>query len=334
MSNMLDEDEVFRDNYDEEGGSQSVVNQQGYAMNQPEPKPYRAGRSTSSNTTPPQPEPEQNEVEEAVEQVEEEDVSSILSNARLRLEQGRLYEMIMNHNLFEGMDADLVAIKNVEKEIKKFAQQRMEIMLGMRQEEVKKESGSFPMESFPFNSMEVEVLKSLAAAATQGASRDAEPFSGEQAPPKRQTLNTIGGNVKPKTPAPIRNPAPIAKPTVGKPLQSRPAAPVKRPTVDETTQRILEEEGVTLDQINEVFDPNKKYLQRDDLENMSEEQFKNRSREVLKYNKKRVDNPSAIPMPSDQQMENIYAVKAQQAQAEIQNNPVMNKIMGLLNQRK
>ena len=67
---------------------------------------------------------------------EEEDFSEVLNDANLRIEQGRLYQMIMNHNLFEGMDADERAVQNVQKEIRKFAKERMEIMLGMRQEKI------------------------------------------------------------------------------------------------------------------------------------------------------------------------------------------------------
>ena len=71
-------------------------------------------------------------------------IQNVLSDARLRLEQGRLYEMVMNSDLFEGSDCDPKAIKNVEKEIRNFAKERMEIMLGMRQET--SEEASCPLE--------------------------------------------------------------------------------------------------------------------------------------------------------------------------------------------
>ena len=69
-------------------------------------------------------------------QEEEEDFTAVFNDANLRIEQGRLYQMIMNHDIFEGMDADERAVQNVQKEIRKFARERMEIMLGMRQEQV------------------------------------------------------------------------------------------------------------------------------------------------------------------------------------------------------
>src|SRR5271157_590352 len=98
--------------------------------------------------------------EEVEEEAQEEDVSSVLTDARLRLEQGKLYELVMKHDLFEGVDADPKAVKNVQKEIRAYAQERMEIMLGMRQEKPQGEN-AFPMDLFPFNSMEVEALKAL-----------------------------------------------------------------------------------------------------------------------------------------------------------------------------
>ena len=325
MSNFVDEDEEFRDNFDEDGQSQTV--QQGYtqAQAQPAPKPWRSAPPTSTPQTQQAPQ-QQVEQEEYIEEEKEEDVVSVLSNARLRLEQGRLYEMIMNHNLFDSMDADPVAIKNVEKEIKKFAQQRMEIMLGMKQEVVKSDNHAFPADAFPFNSLEVDVLKSLAAAATQGASRDAEPFSGVAPTPKKQTLNTIGSGPKKAVAKPIVQ---QSRTQPAKPLAPQPTAPVKRPKIDEVTQKILAEEGVSLDQINEVFDPNKKPLTEEELRSMSDEQFKQRNREIAKRTHKSVPSQTALPMPSDSQVEAMYSMRAQAADA----NPQMKMIMGLLTKK-
>src|SRR5579863_3322316 len=53
-------------------------------------------------------------VEEILEIIEsEEDFSEVLNDDNLRIEQGRLYQMIMNHDLFDGMDADVKAVQNV-----------------------------------------------------------------------------------------------------------------------------------------------------------------------------------------------------------------------------
>ena len=95
---------------------------------------------------------------------------------------GKLYELVMKHDLFAGLDADPKAMKVVQKEIRQYAQERMEIMLGMRQEKTEAPAG-FPMELFPFNSLEVEILKAIAATATKGESRDAEPLNLGPQPP-------------------------------------------------------------------------------------------------------------------------------------------------------
>ena len=88
--------------------------------------------------------------------------------------------MIMNHNIFEGVEADPKAVKFVQKQIRNFAKEQMEIMLGMRQEPSAQPAMS--MDNFPFNSLEVEVLKMLASTATKGATAESEPFTGPSAP--------------------------------------------------------------------------------------------------------------------------------------------------------
>jgi hypothetical protein len=255
----------------------------------------------------------ESQVEEDVEEQEEEP-SEVISDARFRLEQGRLYEMVLQHDLFAGIDADKKAIKSVQDEIRAYAQERMEIMLGMKAEQ-NKEVNAFPMESFPFNSLEVEALKSLAAAATKGASRDAAPFDAGQEPAvPRTTLNPIG-----------KSKAPVKQAVKAKPLPKAPISPVKRQKVDGAIQRILAEEGVTMDQINEVFDPNKKPLTPEDMAALTEAQIIERNRQATLRNRQAA-NPQAIPMPSAEQIEMMVTARANAAAA----HPQMQKIMGLL----
>lgn len=239
---------------------------------------------------------------------EEEGDSEVLTDARLRLEMGKLYELIMKHDLFEGVESDPKAMKTVQKEIRAYAQERMEIMLGMRQEQAKEVANAFPMELFPFNSMEVEVLKALAATATKGESRDAEPLDlGPQPPPARKTLNPIGkgsGQTRP-----------VAKPVIKKPLNARPKAPVDRSKANAKIQRILEEEGLTMDDINEVFDPNHEPLDRKKLSKMTEDQIIARNRQISLRNK-RADNPAAAPMPSPEQLAQTYEQRSLTVEAQ------------------
>lgn len=122
---------------------------------------------------------------------DEDDYTEVLSDARLRLEQGKLYEMIMNHSLFDGVDSDPRAVKIVQKQIHKVAKELMEVMLGMRQP-VTQSTHTIS----PFNTLEVEVLKELASAASKGATKteEANTFVAKQEvqPSKKKTLNSIG----------------------------------------------------------------------------------------------------------------------------------------------
>lgn len=139
----------------------------------------------------------QEDLDELTDQVaqdeEDEDYTEVLSDARLRLEQGKLYEMIMNHNLFDGVESDPRAAKSVQKQIRTWAKNQMEIMLGMRQEV----SESSQIISSPFNELEVSILKKLASAASKGATESEEankPESKPELPPKKKSLNSIGKN--------------------------------------------------------------------------------------------------------------------------------------------
>lgn len=103
---------------------------------------------------------------------EEEDEVSIVNTARIRLEQGRLYEMLIKHDLFEGVDAMPEAIDNVQKEIKTFIMERLEILLGMRAE--KEIQNQQVIQASQFNEMEVQALKQVASRLTKGASVNVE----------------------------------------------------------------------------------------------------------------------------------------------------------------
>jgi hypothetical protein len=129
---------------------------------------------------------------------------SLVDRARVRLEQGRLYEMLLGHNLFEGVEASPEAIDNVQRELKEYIMERLEILLGMRNE--KEEAETIVQES-PFNDLEVQALKIIANKVTKGASATApttpavpEPSllnTVKQKLPKK-TLNTLGAKTQDK----------------------------------------------------------------------------------------------------------------------------------------
>lgn len=201
MSKNIWDDEPFRDGQPELSNGQ-WTQQETYT---PVPEnTIRAARAIQKQEAKTE---EEYDVDELTNEVandeDDDDFTEVLSDARLRLEQGKLYEMIMNHDLFAGVDADPRASKSVQKQVRNFARERMEIMLGIRQE-------TFPVNgtivSSPFNDLEVDVLKKLASAASKGATeteeanQPSEPGPGQ--PPKKKTLNTIGNSQRTTKPQP------------------------------------------------------------------------------------------------------------------------------------
>lgn len=219
---------------------------------------------------------------------EEEDYSDVLSDARLRLEQGKLYELIMNHDLFSGSDSDPRAVKHVQREIRKFAKERMEIMLGMRRETTKVESLQI---DFPFNQVEVEVLKKLAFAASKGASESSDRFVPEV---KRLTeevpvikrppvLNAIGSQKQ--TPKP-------------RPLKAQPKSPIQRQQRPEP----------------QVSQGEYKPLEKSPQE-MTEEELLQRNKETTARlaRHRTVKSKDALPQPTFEEQQMMYSTRAANA---------------------
>jgi hypothetical protein len=76
-------------------------------------------------------------IEEIVEEVEEESeeasaTAKVMNEAMNRIEQAKLYEALLNHQLFAPGSAKGDIVKIVCKEVKDFVQFRMEVLLGMR----------------------------------------------------------------------------------------------------------------------------------------------------------------------------------------------------------
>ena len=194
---------------------------------------------------------------------EDEDMANVLSDANLRLEQGRLYQMIMNHDIFGETDADPKAIRNVQREMRKFARERMETMLGMCQEEPTKQM----IVSSPFNDMEVTVLKLLASKMSKGATETVEQPQQAPAAPKKDGISAISGAVRPKAPAPLkREVKPIqreAKPQTRAPApqaaQPKPASQEVSSLVGKNIETMRDEELIALDKISSERYTSKKY---------------------------------------------------------------------------
>lgn len=171
------------------------------------------------------------EIEESVEQ-EEDEFADVLSDARLRLEQGRLYEMIMRHDLFQGVDADPRAVSFVQKQIRNFAKESMEVMLGMRQTTpVRAEIIAAEPE---FNEIEVNVLKKLASTATKGVSEKVAPVKTSNG------LSPIRGEAKkPQVSRPVE---PISRQKPVQKAQTKPKTAGEYKPLDKSPSEMTEEE--------------------------------------------------------------------------------------------
>ena len=225
----------------------------------------------------------------------EDDFEDVLSDAHLRLEQGSLYKMIMNQDIFDGEDADPKAIQNVQKEIRKFARERMEVMLGMRQEP----SQEVAVISSPFNDLEVEVLKRLASKATNGATETEEANevanTFKQAP-KRNSIKPISGgqNKKPAIAAPVQR--------KNKPLPTKPTAPVKRTKQELLIEQIAREEGVPV----ELLELNTKGVGGKPISELNATELEERNRLAAERRGTQVKSNTAVPMATYEQQEQMY----------------------------
>ncbi len=279
-SNFFDDGDEFRENPVERVNGQ-WQNDQGQFIPPPitpsQKKAIQEAVHASEPAPAQQPTQKYEEPAETSESDQEEDYTEVLSDARLRLEQGRLYEMIINHDLFADSGADPIAAKFVQNQIRKFAKEQMEIMLGMRRETSKVETLEI---NFPFNAVEVDVLKKLAYTASRGASENSDRFvpevtkTVEEMPVVRnQGLNKIGSTSKP----------------LPKKLAPKAAAPIARA---KTTQVALPQETAFKDP-----EPDYKPLTKDPSQ-MTQAELAEHWRGVEKRRHKLVKSTEAMPMPS------------------------------------
>ena len=237
---------------------------------------------------------------------------SVVSEAMLRLEQARLYEMLLKHDLFAGVKTNQTAKHNVESELKKFILDRFEILLG-----IKTETQNTPMEmtvDLPFNDVEVEFLKALAYKGTNGASLGqgsaqatiSKVNSLPQAKPVQEGLRPMvqaRPQVKQITPVAKSVQKQVVKP-VAKPVQ-RP--PVKQP-LSKPTSRPTPKKARTLDEI--AREDLKRMQNRKPHHEMTAKELKIANKQV-EGSRVRKYPAGAIPMPTaEQQVNNIIITKS------------------------
>lgn len=221
---------------------------------------------------------------------EEEDTAATMSDANLRLEQGRLYQMVLQGNIFADTNADPKAIRNVQRQIKKFVKEQMETMLGIRQEQ----SVSQTIISSPFNDLEVEALKMVASKVTKGASEETSKNSGPSLPPpspKKDGITSISGALRPGV-------TPL--PSVGN--QNKSSKPAQK---NQTKQPAQAKSAIT-----KVSESNLKKP----IEEMTPEELAahNKAAEERSASNRSAMPTNMMPHPTPQQLEMMYASSAAQ----------------------
>jgi hypothetical protein len=128
---------------------------------------------------------------------QEEQANIVLSEAVKRIEQAKLYETLLKHNLFGPNSARAEIISIVESEIKQFILSRLEILLGIKQNVQQKEYQVFSPE-------EIDALKAIASKLITKDRGNTQP-----------TLNQVSHQVTINKPSSNYSPAPtINQPTI------------------------------------------------------------------------------------------------------------------------
>ena len=253
---------------------------------------------------------------------------SVVGEAILRLEQARLYEMLLKHNFFEGVSNNVSAKQNVEQELKKFILDRLEILLGIKQESQQVSSSEVTVD-LPFNDVEIDFLKALAYQGTKGASGSGLSAQAQATvqPTKLQQLPKV------QAPAGLRplsqpKPAPMKQSQPAPRQQVRPPAPPQRQPIK--TQRPASKPAKKGPRsIDEIA--------REDIAKMKNRKpaHQMNAKELAAANKKvegggsRARPKDALPMPSaEQQITSIITSKSSQPKAGAGFNDILSRALG------
>lgn len=275
-------------------------------------------------------EPSQEEAEEILEESAydlDEEETGIVFNAKLRLEQAKLYELLINHNFFEGVDASEKAINVVQNELKYYIVKRLEILLGLRKEAPVKTQQAGPS---PFNSVEIDFLKQFAYKGTFGKSIEAEE-EGEE------VGKSIPTPVKKAGLSPIRKQLPGIKgsqlqkqqpPPAQKKLAQKSTPPVQTKTKKKPSKNVKEEapnnkpstpsfagRNLTAEEIERIAKEDLKALEKRKAWNKMTTKEKEEEAKKLAQRYTKKDIPNKTPIPTADQLEYQYMMQQQKQSA-------------------
>lgn len=267
--------------------------------------------------------------EEQLEEIAEESTfdlnqseSNTIFNARLRLEQAKLYEMLINHNLFEGVDdVSPQAIKNVQNELKFYVVKRLEILLGLREAAPRTPNAAATVE-LPFNDVEIDFLKQLAYKGTFGKSENGQVVS---VTPKPQAIRPVSSPAqklkalqtkrveKKEEAAPTPPPAKAqAQPQKAPPPAAKKAAPQaqKAPAAKAAPKPKVRESGMgrnlTAAEAEEIARADLKTSSGKPFHEMTAKEKAVKIKEVNERNKRPAVVANAVPMPTPDQLKMKY----------------------------
>ena len=255
--------------------------------------------------------------------------SNIVTDAMIRLEQARLYDLLIKHDMFKGIQAHPQALANVQNELKTYIVQRLEILLGIKQEQKNVATQDLVVES-PFNKVETMFLKMLAKKGTGGESENAETVYLESIPVESEAEEDIDDNSvdnyknmklsgnntdylaplqsEPVQKQPVKKTAPKKKQPVKKAV-SKKKQPVKKavPKKVKNTTAKTNRRGL-------ISNTEAERLAREDMERMANRKpvEKMTAQELLEANKKintttnKVRPANALPIPTEAQLNMHY----------------------------
>ena len=234
---------------------------------------------------------------------EEDDTTFVMADANLRLEMGRLYQMILQNDIFAQTNADPRAIKNVQREIRRLVREKMETMLGIRQEQPTLQQ---TVVSSPFNDMEVSALKMLASKITKGATEEVQYDRNTPVPvpvpqPKKDGITAISGTIRPQQMAPIK------AQEYSRPVPKK-AGPALKKQETKRSEPLIK---------SAISNPEGDSLLSKPIEEMSQQELAEYEKQALD---RRAKNKAAmpanlVPHPSPQELEMKYMAHAQQFSA-------------------
>lgn len=239
--------------------------------------------------------------------------TDIMQLAMVQLEQAKLYDMFLKHNLFDGVKANPTALKRVERELKEFILERMQILLGMKEDRKTAQAPqSFKVE-LPFNEVEIDFIKALAFKGTKGESANAPTKSVEAMSSIKSQADGNLSRMKPlsenKMKAMVSREESSYEEEQEEDVYEEPIRRQPQP-VQRQARKVVQSKPTTVEE-----------LAREDLKKMAKRKsaYEMSDTELMEANKKIKNNKSAkpsggLPMPGPDAMMGHYM--GQQAQRE------------------